>query len=119
MELNTNFEGDDNLVTIGFKTRRARKNYLSQCAADLGLTLSAYVDSKLLVSEEEEEKNLKVISQLRERLKVFEESRLQIFLKKMKGKVFDFVDEDGNSIHVEVTNVEDVFKILVHSFKFE
>ncbi len=112
-------ESPDNLVTIGFKTTQTRKRAYIQRAVDLGLTLSSYIDTQLVFTEEEIEKNEKQILELRDRLRYFEESRLLHFLKKMQGRVFDFIDEDGNAIHVEVKRIEDVFKVLLHSFKFE
>jgi hypothetical protein len=121
MEPITTKESSDNgklpLVVVAFKTTVTRKNNWQQEADYAGLPLSSYLDGKLTLFDENEENYLRTVSDLNERLKFYENSRLQDFLKRLQGKQFNFIDTDGNQIDVTVASVQDVFTLLIHSFK--
>ena len=112
-------EVNEALVTVAFKTDRKRKNYLMQRAEEMGLSLSSYVDSQLIFTEENDAKYQTDIANLQERLKFYEQSHLQNFLKQLQGKHFNFIDQDGNQIELTVKTVADVFTLLVNSFKLQ
>lgn len=90
-----------------------------QRAEEMGISLSAFVDSQLIYGEESDDRYAKNLANLQERLKFYENSRLLNFLKKLQGQHFKFTDPDGNQIELTVNSVADVFTLLVNSFKLE
>lgn len=117
--VNGNLNNGGPLVTVAFKTTSNRKNNLQQEADYAALPLSSYIDSKLILADENEEKHFDEIRKLSVKLDFYEKSRLLNFLKKLQGQHFKFNDPDGNQIELTVNSVADVFTLLVNSFKLE
>lgn len=107
------------LVTIAFKTTQQRKDNWQEQADFANLSLSSYLDSRLELVEENEDKFYASISELKKQLAFYENSRLLDFLKQLQGKHFNFLDSNGNAIELTVNTVADVFTLLIHSFKLE
>ncbi len=114
-----NLSNSGPLVTVAFKTTTSRKNNLQQEADYADIPLSSYIDAKLMLADENEEKHVNEMRKLRAGLDFYEKSRLLNFLKKLQGQHFKFTDPDGNQIELTVNSVADVFTLLVNSFKLE
>jgi hypothetical protein len=112
-----NLSNSGPLVTVAFKTTSERKNNWQQEADYANIPLSSYIDSRLILAEENEDKYFSTISDLKSQLAFYERSRLQDFLKKLQGQHYKFIDPDGNQIEITVNSVADVFILLVNSFK--
>ncbi len=72
-----------------------------------------------MLADENEIKRSTDIRNLEAELDFYRKSRLQIFLKKLQGQNFNFIDPDGNQIELTVYSVGDGFTLLINSFKLE
>ncbi len=121
-----------NKVTVGFKCRPALKKQLSSIASELGFTVSEFIEALLADFTDLEtyiannnpvgEKNRLLSSELdaaQKKLAFYECARLEGFFKRLKNKEFHFTDYEGNNIDVTVNGIQDVFDLMIHSFKID
>ncbi len=119
-------------VTVGFKCNPALKKKLSSIAGELGFTVSEFIEALLADFTDLEtyitnnnqmgEKNRQLNSELeaaQKKLAFYECPRLEAFFKRLKNKEFHFTDHEGNNIDVTVNGIQDVFNLMIHSFKID
>ena len=100
-------------LTTSFKCSADYKDNLAQQANGVDMSLSEYIEARLQYSEKLEEE----LDDIKSKLSVYECPKLREHLKRLAGKVIQFIDADGNEINVTVNSLPDVYKILVHSFQ--
>ncbi len=118
-----------NKVTVGFKCAPALKKKLSHVAGELGFTVSEFVESLLADFTDLDtyannnqlgEKNRTLNAELesaQKKLAFYECPRLEAFFKHLKGKQFQFTDYEGNSVDITVNSTQDVYGLMIRSFK--
>ena len=100
-------------LTTSFKCTPEYKESLAQQANAVDMSLSEYLEARLQYSEKIEEE----LDDIKSKLLAYECPKLREHLKKLAGKAIRFIDADGNEINVTVNSLQDVYKILVHSFQ--
>ena len=100
-------------LTTSFKCAPEYLESLDQQCEAACMSRSAFIEAKLLDSERAEAE----LSVMRQKLSVYESPKLKEHLKKLMGRPIRFIDLDGNEINVTVNSLQDVYKILVHSFQ--
>jgi hypothetical protein len=116
----------DSNVTVGFKCPPELKLILAQEAERSGLTLSNYV-CKLVDFELKEKLQLRektklltaALKKIQSQLSFFKNKILFELLEKHKGKSVSYFNRDGVLINLQINTIEDVFNLIVHSFKYE
>lgn len=113
----------DTNVTLGFKCDPALKLHLANQASQFGYSLSSYVHN--LVSENQKfldvliDNYLKEIDILTKKVNFFDNNILKNILEKQKGKVVTYKTYEGVDEVKKVTTTEDVYSIIINSFKAE
>lgn len=117
-------------VTLGFKCNPAVKLDLTQKANKLGLTLSEYVENlimnserlleKLKDQEQEEKERLTLINiEQKEKIDFYEGGFLKSLFSKCKNQYAEYVNERNEIVNLKINNIEDLFTIIVNSFKLQ
>jgi hypothetical protein len=102
-------------VTLGLKCNPSLKLSLAEEAHKRGMTLSQHVED-LLQSNSFQKLNSRV-SELSSKLRFYENEVLQGLFEANKDKVKTYVDNQGKVIHQKINSIQDVYTILVNSFK--
>jgi AraC-like DNA-binding protein len=102
-------------VTLGLKCNPSLKLSLAEEAHSRGMTLSQHVED-LLQNNNFQKLNLRV-SELSSKLKFYENYLLRNMFEANKDKVKTYVDRQGKVIHKKINTIQDVYTILVNSFK--
>ncbi|MCX6200017.1 MAG: hypothetical protein NTY88_12490 [Bacteroidetes bacterium] len=119
-----------NKVTVGFKCRPALKKQLSSIASELGFTVSEFVEALLADFTDLEtyiannnsigEKNRVLSFELeaaQKKLAFYECPLLEGFFKRLKNKELHFTDYEGNSVDITFNSIQDVYQLMIRSFK--
>lgn len=109
---------EKNKITLGFKCAPQLKLQLAQAAQKLNITLSEYVESIVVNHNQETVNPLEnVVNPLKEKLAFYENDTLKALFTEHKGKTYEFTGASGKSIKVTVNGLQDVYTILINSFK--
>jgi hypothetical protein len=119
--MDNNTTPNERKVTVGFKCSPPLRISLTQQAEKLGITLSYHIETCLLTLENKENLSKEVsdeINALKERIAFYEETALlQTLYKENRGKALSYTDERGKKIDLEIKSIQDVFTIIINSFK--
>lgn len=107
----------EHLVTVGFRCKPEFKSKLATIAKSKGLTLSAYVESFLNIANNMIDECNLTNAKLSEKLTFYENDTLYEFFNKYKGKNIPYTTPNGSKNDLEIKNIEDVYTIMVNSFK--
>ena len=113
-------------VTLGFKCPPELKLILAEEAEKSGLTLSSYVcqvvdfemKEKFLLRQQNELLTA-ALDKVESELKFFKNKHLLDLLQKQKGKAATYINRDGKEVNVVVNSIEDVFELIINSFKYQ
>jgi hypothetical protein len=106
-----------NKLTVGFTVFPLDKLKISQAAQEVSLSVSEFcemtilsaLDKKNLIDEEKEK--------LIEKVAFYEHKILQDILQSHKGETIKFLNAQGAPLEITISSIEDVFTILINSFK--
>lgn len=101
-------------VTIGFKCHPSLKLELAENAEKIGLTLSEYIES--LVTNYEKFA-IKEKEGLIKKIQFYECDILKSLYELYKNKTVPYLNSKNETVNVTIKNVEDVFTIIINSFK--
>jgi antitoxin component of RelBE/YafQ-DinJ toxin-antitoxin module len=117
-------------LTVGFKCDAALKQKLTKVSNELGFTVSEFIETLLgnytdldryiTENRSDAEKNKRLTAQLDEvetKLAFYENPKMKRFLTRLIGQDFRFIDYDGNQVELHVTTIQDVFTLMITSFK--
>lgn len=115
----------DKKITLGFKCSPALKIQLAQEAEENGLTLSSYTEALIESAEqfiskksfEEIKKLTKSIEEHKKKIDFYEAPLLKKLLQDFKDKEISFSDSKGDKTTIKINTIEDVFTIIIQSFK--
>ena len=118
-------EGKTSKVTLGFKCDPQLKIRLAEEAEQIGLTLSSYTESLIDRSDElvemkarqEINRLTKKNEQLRKQIEFYESPRLHKLFNDLENQSTSYLDSDGNKVNITISNIGDVFTVLVNSFQ--
>ena len=105
---------EKNKITLGFKCSPKLKLKLAQEAHEMKITLSEYVES--IVENHDTGKNL-LLAEKTERVEFYENEILHTLFYQNKGKTFEFKSAKGEMLKVHIQSVQDVYTVLINSFK--
>lgn len=109
---------EKNKITLGFKCAPQLKLQLAQAAQKLNITLSEYVESIVINHNQESVNGLEnVVNPLKEKLAFYENDMLKALFTEHKGKTYEFTNGSGKAMKVTVNGLQDVYTILINSFK--
>ncbi len=107
-------------VLIGFKCSPSLRLSLCEQADKLGVTLSSHVET-IVSAQENELTNIKSLSEqvirLKERIAFYENPILKELYEQFKGKTISYKDGQGNTINKPINTIQDVFTVIINSFK--
>lgn len=122
-ELN-NFMRNSPKVTVGFKCTPNFKMHLNQVASNIGLTLSAYTEDFLITAHKiiaekdiELEKMCSENSILLQTVNFYQSPVLFKLFEEYRNKSISYKNYDGVEVNLTISDVKDVFTIIVNSFK--
>jgi len=102
-------------VTLGLKCNPSMKLSLAEEAQKRGITLSQHVEDLL---KKNSFKNLNSqVTELISKLRFYENDLLHELFEENKDKVKTYMDKNGKVIHQKINTIQDVYTILVNSFK--
>jgi len=115
-------------VTVGFRCTAGLKQHLTEEAESLGFSLSSYVNNLVTANQElideisdsfEEKVNdgNKLNEELMAKIRVYENDILQDLFEVHKNQTVKFKNSNGVEVSQEVLKIEDVYSILINSFK--
>ena len=105
---------EKNKITLGFKCTPRLKLKLAQEAQALNITLSEYVEG--ITENHDSGKNV-LLAQKTKQVEFYENELLQTLYYQNKGKTFDFTNAKGETMKANVETIQDVYTILINSFK--
>lgn len=114
---------EKNKTTLGFKCSPKLKLQLATEAQRLNITLSEYVESIVSnyngtanqVNQVNQTETL--VNPLKEKLRFYENDILKELFSVNRGKTFDFKNAKGENMTVTVNGLQDVYTLLINSFK--
>lgn len=115
-----NLDGLDKItrkVTIGFKCDPKTKLTLANRAEKLGMTLSEFVENIIRNVENIDHAHTAEIEDLNKKISFYENKILLAFFNQYKGTSMTFIAADGASMQVAVKTPQDMYTILINSFK--
>ena len=109
-----------NKTTLGFKCEPRLKLRLAQEAQKLSITLSEYVEGIVAnynpaVNNTEQSSSL--LKAAKAKVDFYENDILKELFAANKGKTFDFITAKGESLNVKINTLQDVYTVLINSFK--
>jgi hypothetical protein len=110
----------DKRVTLGFKCDPQVKIELAEKATVNNISLSEYVE-EIVVNLPIKNANLREkVGELSERLSYYEDNPiLARLLEREAGKEYEIQSSDNKTLKIMITEVKDVFDVMVNSFKFK
>ncbi|PMD99314.1 hypothetical protein BWI97_02645 [Siphonobacter sp. BAB-5405] len=121
-------------VTLGFRCEPSVKLTLAQEAQQLGLNLSEYVESVILMRNDTttqvvekkvyaespaDEKLKSRIITLEKELAFYENDILKAFYTSSYGQTVSVNDAQGKTLSIKIQSVKDVYTVLINSFRKE
>lgn len=117
-----------NKVTTAFKCEPHVKISLAENAADIGLTLSHYLEELVTsgeeivkrIRDEAYEQNMRLIkrnSELTARLTLYETDLLKRFFSEQMGKSVSYIENTGQKTVLIINDLPDVNQFIQNSFK--
>jgi|GEM_PF-3014408 hypothetical protein len=114
-------------VTIGFKAPVWLKSKLAEKSGSLGITISEFCEMHFLknlnsdnTADSENQYFIKAqMETIENKLAFYENPKMKGFLSRLNGKDFQFTDFDGNLVEVHVKTIQDVFTLMIKSFKID
>lgn len=117
-----------NKVTLGFKCDAGTKIQLAQEAQRMEMTLSEYVDTiiasrHLLVQQSTDNESTLTsqlillddeVGELKARVAFYENEYMQEMFRKSQGTIQELTDSEGNSFHLTVNSIQDVYTVLLN-----
>ena len=111
-------------VIVGFKCSPNFKSHLQNVALNYGLTLSAYsekfmMNAHKMISQKniELEKKTSENLQLLQTVNFYQSPILFKLFEEYRGKSISYKNYDGDEVNLIIADVQDVFTIIVNSFK--
>lgn len=111
-------------VIVGFKCSPNFKSHLQKVALNCGLTLSAYsekfmMNAHKMISQKniELEKKTSENLQLLQTVNFYQSPILFKLFEEYKGKSIAYKNYEGNEVNLIIADVQDVFTIIVNSFR--
>ena len=102
-------------VTLGLKCNPSLKLSLAEDAFKRGMKLSQHVED--LLQDNQSHKLNSQVNELRNKLRFYENDVLQGFFEANKNKVKPYVASDGKVVNQQINSIQDVYTILINSFK--
>jgi hypothetical protein len=99
--------------TLGFKCDPKIKLELANRAQGLGISLSEYVAS-IVQSYDGANQEIKKIEQ---KIAFYENDVLKEIFEREQGHPYDFINSKGHRMTGMINTVQDVYTIIIHSFK--
>lgn len=116
--------GMNKKVTLGFRCAPEFKVELAKMAYSEGLTLSAYVENILLNYSAALSTLQSVLNELKaenkalcDKVKFYESGKLKKMFEMYRGRKVLYNGTDGVKTEISVDRIEDVYTIMVNSFK--
>lgn len=109
-----------NKTTLGFKCDPMLKLRLAQEAQKLSITLSEYVEGIVAnynPTAQSTETSDSLIKACKDKVNFYENDILKELFIANKGKTFDFTTAKGASLNVKINTLQDVYTVLINSFK--
>jgi hypothetical protein len=105
----------DKRVTLGLKCNPSMKLRLAEEAQSMGITLSQHVED-LLKNDDTKKINTKFL-ELTKKINFYENNVLKELLEENRNKEIDYKDSSGVILKKKINSIEDIFTVLVNSFK--
>jgi hypothetical protein len=124
-----NINDSQRKITLGFKCLPILKARLSHEADEVGLTLSAYVESLVnaipkknddinkLLEENQKLKNEHTV--FTKRISVYENDYLKNLYNSYKNKSVNYTNQKGENIQKSIVSITDVYDVIIDSFKYK
>ena len=117
-----------NKVTVGFKCHPEVKTALLKEASQLDISLSEYTESIVLNRQKETKlkspinndallQHQKTIEQLKQQLAFYENNLLYDLYNAHKDEIVSYINSNGETVELKITELTDVYTILLNSFK--
>ncbi len=109
-----------NKTTLGFKCEPMLKLRLAQEAQRLSITLSEYVEGIVAnynPAATSTEQNSSLLKAAKAKVDFYENDILKELFAANKGKTFDFTTAKGANLNVKINTLQDVYTVLINSFK--
>lgn len=107
-------------VLVGFKCNPSLRLELCEQSEKIGVTLSSHVETIVSTykNRDIEVKELyDKINNLEGKVSFYEDPLLEELYKKHKGKNIAYIKRDGKKTTKAIDNIQDVFTIIINSFK--
>ena len=101
-------------VTLGFKCCPSLKLNLATEAQQINVTLSEYVEN--IVANYDKTVN-KVLKDQKSKIAFYENDVLKELFELHKQKTIEFVSAKGEKMSVNIESIQDVFTVMIHTFK--
>ena len=101
-------------ITLGFKCSPKLKLELAQRAQSLGISLSECVESIVLANNEV---NVHEVQKMIDKIRFYENDILKEFFSSYKEQTIEFVNAKGQRMKITINSLQDVYTIIINSFK--
>ena len=113
-------EQNKHKVLVGFKCSPSLRAMLCSQADKLEVTLSSYVET-IVLTREHDRKEISILSKqaktLKETIAFYENPIMKELYEEYKGKSIAFKDRTGKTVNLTINSIQDVFTIIINSFK--
>ena len=117
--METPFINHEHKVLVGFKCSSSLKSTLCSQADKLEITLSSYVENIVLTQEHKQNEIKKLSEQIKsfkEKISFYENPFLKDVFDFYKGKTVSYKNRTGETIHLTINDISDVFTVIINSF---